>query len=88
MSQLIPPSVLPILLLFASNVFMTFAWYGHLKYKSTALPLDGDRVTGEERLLATLGERIRDVREGPDGALWLLTDAQNGRVLRVAPAGR
>ncbi|TAH64918.1 MAG: hypothetical protein EWM45_16925 [Rhodopseudomonas palustris] len=39
MSQLIPPTVLPILLLFASNVFMTFAWYGHLKYKSTALPV-------------------------------------------------
>lgn len=52
------------------------------------LTLDGDRVTGEERLLASLGERIRDVREGPDGALWLLTDAPNGRLLRVAPAGR
>jgi uncharacterized protein (DUF486 family) len=31
------PSVTPILLLFASNVFMTFAWYGHLKYKTSAL---------------------------------------------------
>jgi hypothetical protein len=29
----IAPSVLPILMLFASNVFMTFAWYGHLKFK-------------------------------------------------------
>jgi glucose/arabinose dehydrogenase len=51
------------------------------------LSLDGDRVTGEERLLQNLGERIRDVREGPDGALWLLTDSGNGRLLRVAPAG-
>jgi glucose/arabinose dehydrogenase len=51
------------------------------------LSLDGDRVTGEERLLKELGERIRDVREGPDGALWLLTDSSNGRLLRVAPAG-
>ena len=51
------------------------------------LSLDGDRVTGEERLLKQLGERIRDVREGPDGALWLLTDSGNGRLLRVAPAG-
>jgi glucose/arabinose dehydrogenase len=51
------------------------------------LSLDGDRVTGEERLLQNLGERIRDVREGPDGALWLLTDSGNGSLLRVAPAG-
>ena len=33
------PTLLPILLLIASNVFMTIAWYGHLKYKSVALPL-------------------------------------------------
>ncbi len=51
------------------------------------LSLDGDKVTGEERLLQNLNERIRDVRQGPDGALWLLTDASAGRVLRVAPAG-
>ena len=35
----ISPSVLPILMLFASNVFMTFAWYGHLKFKESWLPL-------------------------------------------------
>jgi uncharacterized protein len=35
----IAPSVLPILMLFASNVFMTFAWYGHLKFKQSPLPL-------------------------------------------------
>jgi uncharacterized protein (DUF486 family) len=35
----IPPSLLPILMLFASNVFMTFAWYGHLKFKQSPLPL-------------------------------------------------
>lgn len=39
MPQLSSPQVLPILLLFASNIFMTFAWYGHLKFKSVALPL-------------------------------------------------
>ena len=33
------PTVLPILMLFASNVFMTFAWYGHLKFKESSLPL-------------------------------------------------
>src|SRR5260221_1453326 len=35
----ISPSLLPILMLFASNVFMTFAWYGHLKFKESSLPL-------------------------------------------------
>ena len=50
------------------------------------LSLDGEKVTGEERLLQDLGERIRDVRQGPDGALYLLTDANNGRILRIAPA--
>jgi uncharacterized protein len=35
----ISPSLLPILMLFASNVFMTFAWYGHLKFKESPLPL-------------------------------------------------
>ena len=43
---------------------------------------------GEERLLQNLNERIRDVRQGPDGALWLLTDSSAGRILRVSPAGK
>jgi aldose sugar dehydrogenase len=50
------------------------------------LALDGEHVIGEERLLSELGERIRDVRQGPDEALWLLTDNVNGRVLRIVPA--
>jgi glucose/arabinose dehydrogenase len=50
------------------------------------LSLDGDTVTGEERLLQSLNERIRDVRQGPDGALWLLTDNSAGRILRISPA--
>lgn len=45
------------------------------------LQLDGQRVVGRERLLTTLGERIRDVEQGPDGRLYLLTDS--GRLLRV-----
>ena len=52
------------------------------------LTLDGNAVTSEERLLQNLHERIRDVRQGPDGALWLLTDSSNGRLLRVAPASK
>lgn len=50
------------------------------------LALQGERVVEEERLLRGLGERIRDVRMGPDGALWLLTDSSAGRILRVTPA--
>jgi glucose/arabinose dehydrogenase len=49
------------------------------------LERDGDKITKEERLLQQLHERIRDVRMGPDGALWLLTDNSAGRILRLAP---
>jgi glucose/arabinose dehydrogenase len=51
------------------------------------LVLKDGKVAREERYLAELRERIRDVRQAPDGALFLLTDARNGRILRVAPAG-
>jgi glucose/arabinose dehydrogenase len=47
------------------------------------LELDGDRIVGEERLLGERNERIRDVRQGPDGYLYVLTDAQDGKLLRV-----
>ncbi|HVL59390.1 MAG TPA: PQQ-dependent sugar dehydrogenase [Burkholderiaceae bacterium] len=50
------------------------------------LELDGERVVREERLLTGLRERIRDVRQGPDGSIYLLTDSRDGRVLRVEPA--
>jgi glucose/arabinose dehydrogenase len=60
---------------------------GALKFQLLVrLELDDEKVTKEERLLQGLRERIRDVRQGPDGALWLLTDNSNGRVLRVTPA--
>jgi glucose/arabinose dehydrogenase len=52
------------------------------------LTLEGDVVAREERYLADLGERIRDVRQGPDGLLYLLTDSRDGRILRVLPAAR
>ena len=52
------------------------------------LTVNGRAVTGEERLLQNLHERIRDVRQGPDGALWLLTDNSAGRILRVTPAAK
>lgn len=50
------------------------------------LQLDGDRVVHEERLLGKLSERVRDVRVGPDGYLYLLTDSGKGRLLRVGLA--
>jgi aldose sugar dehydrogenase len=66
-------------------------WKGNLFVGALAgqalhrLVLDGEKIVGEEKLLADLGERIRDVRSGPDGALWLLTDNPQGRVLRIVP---
>ena len=52
------------------------------------LQLDGDRIVGEERLLEDRGERIRDVRVGPDGTVYVLTDAENGRLLALTPPNR
>ena len=50
------------------------------------LSLDGDRVIGEETLLADMDLRIRDVEIGPDGALYVLTDEDDGAILRITPA--
>jgi glucose/arabinose dehydrogenase len=50
------------------------------------LELNGEKVAKEERLLEASGDRIRDVRQAPDGSIWLLTDARNGKVLRLTPA--
>jgi glucose/arabinose dehydrogenase len=48
------------------------------------LTLDGERVTGEQRLASSLG-RVRDVAESADGALWVLTDARDGALIRITP---
>jgi len=67
------------------------AWRGNLLISSlnpggvVRLALEGDRVTGEERLLTGLG-RVRDLDFGPDGNLWLVTDSGNGKLLRFSPA--
>jgi glucose/arabinose dehydrogenase len=52
------------------------------------LTLEGGRVAREERVLGDLRERIRDVRQGPDGLPYLLTDSSDGRILRVMPSAR
>jgi len=68
------------------------AWQGNLFVAALAgrhlarLVLQGERVIGEERLLTELDTRIRDVKEGPDGALYVLTDGNGGRVVRLVPA--
>jgi glucose/arabinose dehydrogenase len=67
------------------------AWKGSLfvgglaSERVSRLTLAGERITGEEWLFRELHERIRDVVQGPDGALYLLTDNDKGRVLKVVP---
>jgi glucose/arabinose dehydrogenase len=67
------------------------AWRGSLfvgglrEMRLVRLTLANGRVTGEEHLLTDRRQRIRDVRQGPDGALYLVTDAENGELLRIAP---
>ncbi|MGE0626884.1 MAG: PQQ-dependent sugar dehydrogenase [Hyphomicrobiaceae bacterium] len=69
------------------------AWNGSILVGALAgshvarLVLDGDAVVAEEKLLAGLGERIRDVRQGPDGAIYIATDSAQGRILKIVPAG-
>ena len=67
------------------------AWRGSLfvgalrEKRLVRLTVEGERVTGEEHLLVDRGKRIRDVREGPDGALYVVTDEDPGEVWRVRP---
>ena len=58
---------------------------GHATNDLVRLTLNGERVTGEERLLTDLKERVRDVRQGPDGAIYVLTDMAKGRILKLVP---
>jgi glucose/arabinose dehydrogenase len=52
------------------------------------LEMDGNTVTSEEVLLkGVLNERVRDVEQGPDGFIYLLTDEDNGKLLRLEPVG-
>ena len=60
---------------------------GALKEKSLLeLTLSGDKVTGERRLLEERKQRIRDVRVGPDGYLYVLTDETHGELLKLSPS--
>lgn len=85
------PSIAPSGMAFYTGALFP-AWRGNLFVGALAgralhrLVLDGERIVAEEIMLRDRSERIRDVRQGPDGALWLLTDAADGRVLRIKPA--
>lgn len=67
------------------------AWRGNLfvgalkDRELVRLQIDKGRVTGEERLLTDRKQRIRDVRQGPDGALYVVTDAASGELWKIAP---
>jgi len=59
---------------------------GGLKDKKLVrLKIENGRVTGEEHLLTDRGQRIRDVRQGPDGALYVVTDESNGELWKISP---
>jgi aldose sugar dehydrogenase len=67
------------------------AWRGSVLIGALAggvvarMTLDGEKVVGEERMFGGSGNRFRDVRQGPDGFVYLLTDHRDGRLLRLRP---
>jgi glucose/arabinose dehydrogenase len=67
------------------------AWRGSLfvgalkEKRLVRLELENDRVTGEEHLLTERGQRVRDVRQGPDGMLYIVTDETNGELWKITP---
>ena len=85
------PSIAPSGMAFLTSDRYGPAWRGSLFVGSlkfqflNRVELAGGQVVGEERLLTDLGERIRDVRQGPDGYLYVLTDNPKGRLMRLVP---
>jgi aldose sugar dehydrogenase len=89
------PSIAPSGMVFLSSTRYGDAWRGNLFVGALAGRFldriewrdDGQaiRVVRETRLLGDLGERVRDVRQGPDGLLYILTDAADGRLIRLLP---
>ncbi|HSO45126.1 MAG TPA: PQQ-dependent sugar dehydrogenase, partial [Rhodoferax sp.] len=88
------PSIAPSGMAFVTSTRYGPAWvgnlltgslkFGYLDRIELSKPFEG-RVMREHKLLADLGERIRDVRQGPDGLLYVLTDSARGRLLRLQP---
>ncbi len=84
------PSIAPSGMAFYTGDLMP-AWKGNVFVGALAgshlarLVLAGDKIIAEEKLLSGERERIRDVRQGPDGALYVATDNARGRILRIGP---
>jgi len=66
------------------NLFVGSLKFGYLDRIELSEPFKG-KVVREHKLLADLGERIRDVRQGPDGLLYVLTDSARGQLIRLVP---
>ena len=85
------PSIAPSGMAFLTSTRYGTAWQGSLfvgslKFGSLhRLEVAGGKVQREEKLLHGSGERIRDVRQGPDGLLYMVTDSPQGRLLRLQP---
>jgi aldose sugar dehydrogenase len=85
------PSIAPSGMAFLRSDRYGAAWQGNLfvgalKFRYLArLELKNGKVVREEKLLENLEQRIRDVREGPDGLLYVLTDENKGQLIRLVP---
>lgn len=85
------PSIAPSGMAFITSDRYGKGWKGNLlvgslKFRYVArLVMDGQRVLREEKLLPDLGQRVRDVRQGPDGFIYVLTDERKGQLLRLKP---
>ncbi|MDB2414800.1 PQQ-dependent sugar dehydrogenase [Rickettsiales bacterium] len=84
------PSIAPSgMTFYTGNIFPQ--WKGNLFLGALAgkhlvrLTLDGNKVLNEEKLLDDMEYRIRDVKQSPDGYLYVITDSQNGKILRITP---
>lgn len=86
------PSIAPSGLAYLSSERYGLAWKGSFitgtlkAMQLQRLQITDGKVTASEILLPRLGQRVRDVRQGPDGLLYLLTDSPDGQLLRVLPA--
>ena len=75
---------------YQGNIFPQ--WQGDLFIAALAgksvrrLSLDGEKVVEQETMLADRKQRIRDIRTGPDGYIYVLTDSINGELLKISPA--
>ena len=93
MEQPLPldPSIAPSGMTFLSSDRYGPGWKGNLFVGSlkfqylNRVELKDGKVVAEHKLLEDVGQRMRDVRQGPDGLLYVVTDSPNGRLIRVLP---